>query len=65
MCIAQRNHPTAAMPNDDRALAWRVVPPQREAQVAQEPQALWVAELGAEPALVLDDTAPQRHGAEH
>ena len=57
--FAQRNHATAAMPNDDLTVPRRSPPPQREAQVAHKSQALRVREGSAEPVLVLHDPTPQ------
>src|SRR5262245_34112031 len=65
MGLAQWDHPAPAVSHDDRALARRVGPPQREAQVADQAQALRIPELGAVPVFVLDDATPQRDGAEH
>ena len=59
MRFAQRNHATAAMPNDDLTVPRRSPPPQREAQVAHKSQALRVREGSTEPVLVLHDPTPQ------
>jgi hypothetical protein len=65
MWLAQRDHPTATMPHDDLAVAGPVPSPQREAEVAEQPESLGIRERGPEPVLVLHDPPPQRDRAEH
>jgi hypothetical protein len=62
--FAQRDHATAAMPNDDLTVPRRSPPPQREARVAHQSQALRVREGSAEPVLVLHDPTPEGDGPE-
>ena len=65
MWPAQRDHPAASMPHDDLAVAGPVSSPQREAEVAEQPEPLGVRERRPEPVLVLHDPPPQRDRAEH